>query len=155
MFNRRTILLACILLFSAKNAMSMDGLTTLDDRPAALETPAVVNFWATWCAPCIKELPDLETLGEKLGTEATVYLVNFGESTETIEAFQAKRPELFGPHTTLLKDASMKALSAYGVRGIPTTLLINQTGQTVDSIQGIKAWGDDRVVAEIKAQIID
>ncbi len=90
MFNRRTILLAYVLLFSAQNAMSMEGLTTLDDRPAVLETPAIVNFWATWCAPCIKELPDLETLGKKLGAEATVYLVNFGESTQTIEAFQEK-----------------------------------------------------------------
>ena len=49
----------------------------------------IINFWATWCAPCIKELPDLERLGQKLNGQATVYLVNFGENTKTIEAFKA------------------------------------------------------------------
>lgn len=155
MFNRRTILPAFVLLVIAQSAPAAEGFTTLDGSPASLETPAVVNFWATWCAPCIKELPDLETLGQKLGDDARVYLVNFGETTDTILAFQAKRPELFGAHTELLKDAEMKGLSAYNVRGIPTTVLINAEGETVDTIQGLKAWGDDVVVAEIRAKIVD
>ena len=57
-----------------------------------------MNFWATWCAPCIKELPDLDILGQKLGSEATVYLVNFGETTETIEGFMAKKLSFWRSH---------------------------------------------------------
>mgnify|MGYP001037906954 FL=1 len=154
MFNRRTILLGLFLLFSAKSALSSSAFTTLDDQEKNLEYPAVVNFWATWCAPCIKELPDLETLGQKLGSKATVYLVNFGETSKTIEAFQSKRPELFGPHTQMLKDSSMSGLKAYGLRGVPTTVLINSQGEVVESIQGLKAWGDDAVVSEISAKIV-
>ena len=131
-----------------------NGLTDLKGQPFEIKGPAVVNFWATWCAPCIKELPDLELLGQKLGSEATVYLVNFGETTKTIDAFKAKKPELFGEHTVLLRDAKMSGLKAYGLRGVPTTVLINASGETVESIQGMKDWGDEEIVTEIRAKIL-
>ena len=94
MFNRRTILFGILMYLSALTAHA-NGLTDLKDQPFEIKGPAVVNFWATWCVPCIKELPDLEILGQKLGSEATVYLVNFGETTKTIDTFKTK-PELFG-----------------------------------------------------------
>ena len=131
---------------------------TLDGRGFDIQLFAgekvFVNFWATWCAPCIKELPDLEQLGQKLNGQAMVYLVNFGENTKTIEAFKAKKPELFGDHTVLLKDAKMSGLKAYGLRGVPTTVLINASGEAVESIQGMKDWGADDIVNEIKAKIL-
>lgn len=153
MFNRRTILFGIFMYLSALTAHA-NGLTDLKDRPFEIKGPAVVNFWATWCAPCIKELPDLELLGQKLGSEATVYLVNFGETTKTIDAFKAKKPELFGEHTVLLRDAKMSGLKAYGLRGVPTTVLINASGETVESIQGMKDWGDEEIVTEIRAKIL-
>jgi len=153
MFNRRTILFGIFMYLSALTAHA-NGLTDLKDQPFEIKGPAVVNFWATWCAPCIKELPDLEILGQKLGSEATVYLVNFGETTKTIDTFKEKKPELFGEHTVLLKDAKMSGLKAYGLRGVPTTVLINASGETVESIQGMKDWGDEEIVTEIRAKIL-
>lgn len=153
MFNRKKILLGIFMCFVLAKAQA-DGLTDLQDQPSTIQGPAVVNFWATWCAPCIKELPDLEVLGQKLNEQATVYLVNFGENTKTIEAFKAKKPDLFGDHTVLLKDAKMSGLKAYSLRGVPTTLLINVSGEAIESIQGIKDWGADDIVNEIKAKIL-
>ena len=153
MFNRRTILFGIFMYLSALTAHA-NGLTDLKDQPFEIKGPAVVNFWATWCAPCIKELPDLEILGQKLGSEATVYLVNFGEATKTIETFKAKKPELFGEHTVLLKDAKMSGLKVYGLRGVPTTVLVNKSSETVESIQGMKDWGDEEIVTEIRAKIL-
>ena len=153
MFNRRTILFGIFMYLSALTVHA-NGLTNLKDQPFEIKGPAVVNFWATWCAPCIKELPDLELLGQKLGSEATVYLVNFGEATKTIDTFKAKKPELFGEHTVLLKDAKMSGLKTYGLRGVPTTVLINKSSETVESIQGMKDWGDEEIVTEIRAKIL-
>ena len=153
MLNRRTILFGIFMYLCTLTSYTY-GFTDLKDRQFKIKGPAVVNFWATWCAPCIKELPDLEILGQKLGSEATVYLVNFGETTETIEGFMAKRTELFGDHTVMLKDVKMSGLKVYGLRGVPTTVLINADGESVESIQGMKDWGEDGIVSEIRAKIL-
>ena len=150
---RRIILLSFLFNFSLSLAFA-SNLTDLKDQPVTIHGPAVLNFWATWCAPCIKELPDLEALGEKLGADARVYLINFGETTKTIEAFKVKKPNLFGSHTTILKDAKMSGLKAYGLKGVPTTVLLDQDSYPVESIQGMKDWGADEVVAEIRAKIL-
>jgi len=130
-----------------------NGLTRLDGTPLTIEGPAVVNFWATWCAPCIKELPDLAQLAAALDGQATVYLVNFGESAAVVEGFQAKRPTLFGPHTVDVLDASMSGLATYGLRGVPTTVLIHADGTVVEAIQGLKPWGEAATINEIRGKI--
>ena len=79
-----------------------------------------------------------------------MYLVNFGETTKTIDTFKAKKPKLFGEHTVLLKDAKMSGLKAYGLRGVPTTVLINASGEIVESIQGMKDWGDEEIVLKLE-----
>ena len=66
----------------------------------------------------------------------------------------AKKPELFGDHTVMLKDVKMSGLKAYGLRGVPTTVLINADGESVENIQGMKDWGEDDIVSEIKAKIL-
>ena len=88
MFNRRMILFGIFMYLGTLTAHA-NGFTDLNDQPFEIKGPAVVNFWATWCAPCIKELPDLETLGQKLSTEATVYLVNFGNNFVATPVFHA------------------------------------------------------------------
>ena len=153
MFNRRTILLPILIWLSTLEAYA-NSFTDLKDQSFEVRGPAVVNFWATWCAPCIKELPDLEILGRKLGKDATVYLVNFGENTETIEAFRNKKPELFGENTVLLKDTKMSGLRSYGLRGVPTTVLINGSGRAIETIQGMKDWGANEIVDEIREKIL-
>ena len=153
MFNRRTVLLPILIWLSTLEAYA-NSFTDLKDQSFEVRGPAVVNFWATWCAPCIKELPDLEILGQKLGKDAAVYLVNFGENTETIEAFKNKKSELFGDNTVLLKDTKMSGLRSHGLRGVPTTVLINGSGKAVETIQGMKDWGATDIVNEIREKIL-
>ena len=153
MFSRKTIALGFMLCLWSQTIFANPKFTDLDEQVVEIKSPAVLNFWATWCAPCIKELPDLEKLGQNLEPKAIVYLVNFGESTETIRSFKAKKPKLFGTHTVMIKDSSMSGLKAFGLRGVPTTVLIDGTGKTVEKIQGMKDWGSEEITAEIKAKI--
>jgi len=153
MFSRKTIALGFMLCLWSQTIFANPKFTDLDEQVVEIKSPAILNFWATWCAPCIKELPDLEKLGQNLEPKAIVYLVNFGESTETIKAFKAKKPKLFGTHTVMIKDSSMSGLKAFGLRGVPTTVLIDSTGKTVEKIQGMKDWGSEKITAEIKAKI--
>ena len=61
----------------------------------------IVNFWATWCAPCVAEMPSLQALAKRLGnTKATVLGVNYHESAQKIREFQERVPVQFA----LLRD---------------------------------------------------
>ena len=62
MLNRRTILFGIFIYLCTLTSYTY-GLMDLKGQPFKIKGPAVVNFWATWCSPCIKELPDLEILG--------------------------------------------------------------------------------------------
>ena len=49
-----------------------------------------LNFWATWCSPCLKEMPDMQELQKELGSKILVLAVGMGEAAERIEKFQKK-----------------------------------------------------------------
>jgi thiol-disulfide isomerase/thioredoxin len=91
---------------------------------AQLEGQVVlVNFWATWCPPCRKEMPALQRLSQRLGGEPFMVLgVNVGEDPERIEDFLQSLP--LPPGFPILLDRSGDASRAWGVRVIPTTWVI-------------------------------
>jgi len=94
----------------------------------------LLNFWATWCSPCRREMPDLEAVYRKYRDEGFVVVaVNVAESDEAISSFVSKL-ELTFP---IFSDSERKAGNAYGIRVLPTTLFINREGQVVTRTQGV------------------
>ena len=92
MLNRRTIfkiILSLSIILISKHLPANDQIIflTLDGEQKKPEGPFVINFWATWCAPCLKELPDLEILAKELRPEIPVLLVNIGETNEVVTKF--------------------------------------------------------------------
>jgi len=86
----------------------------------------VLNFWATWCQPCRKEMPDLEAIYRKYRDQGLVILaVNAGEDGEAITAFVSQLDLTF----PILRDSQRQARDAYGIRVLPTTLFLNRDGQ--------------------------
>ena len=94
----------------------------------------LVNFWATWCGPCVHELPDIaELYGEYAGGgEAEIILVNCGESAKTVQAF-LDRSEYTAP---IAYDADGKISDAYDVNAIPRTVIFGRDGTVVKDYTG-------------------
>lgn len=89
----------------------------------------VVNYWATWCAPCRKEIPDLSQLHDSRD-DVTVLGLAFEEAT--IEEFEAFLEDYPATYPILLVDTFNPPESLGAPRALPTTYLINPEGQSVE-----------------------
>lgn len=108
----------------------------------------VINFWATWCVPCKKELPDLSLLNLKLKKH------NIEVLTISIDKKKIKEQLsfLFNNGASDLNhffDKDMKIYKRLKLRGIPTTILVNKKGLVVSKHEGILKWGETKVVNNI------
>ena len=109
----------------------------------------VINFWATWCVPCKKELPDLSILNSKVAKydiEVLTISIDQKNIKDQIE-FLSKNGASELKH---FFDKKMHLYKSLKLRGIPTTLLVNSSGQVISIQEGIIKWGDNKVVSKIK-----
>ena len=107
----------------------------------------LVNFWATWCAPCIAEMPSMQSLRDKLGTtKFDVLAVNYQEGTPRINDFLKKRPLTL----TIVRDADGAARTAWGVKVFPTSFVVDTEGRIRYSVQGDVEWMSKKVEAQIR-----
>ena len=110
----------------------------------------LLNFWATWCSPCLKEMPDLENAYNEMGQEKLVVLaVGMGESVAKIKAFFNK----YGFTFPLLADNRMKITKLYGVRNIPVTYLIDPDGVVLGRALGVRDWASPDLLAFIDSRL--
>lgn len=143
-------------------------VTTLDGGQFKLsETKGKVvflNFWATWCRPCINELPSIENLRQRYADNPDFEIVTVacdeGE-TEEIKKFltQFNRAKAVAPLSFgVYHDTSGQAAAAFGVSGFPTTFLIDRDGDVVKRFVGPRDYGDKRffaIVEEMLAKTAD
>ena len=90
----------------------------------------LVNFWATWCPPCCKEMPALERLAQHFEGDAFVVIgVNVGESMERAQDFLQILPVL--PVFPMLLDRDGSVSQAWHARVVPTTWVVDRNGHIV------------------------
>ena len=107
----------------------------------------IVNFWATWCPPCRKEMPSMQRAWEVLEKEGIAMLaVNVGEDSDLIFAFTAEYPVEF----PLLMDKTSEVVSKWKVRGLPTTYVVNAAGQIVYQAIGDRDWDAPEILDQIR-----
>ena len=88
-------------------------------------SPVILNFWATWCGPCVYEMPLLQQVYEEWSAKGLVFLtINIGESASRVEDF------LQGNNLSLpvLLDSNQEVALKYGIQYIPTTFFIDKDG---------------------------
>ncbi len=115
-------------------AFELKGLDLKSYSLASLKgKPVLLDFWATWCAPCRASMPAVEKVYKQYHDQGLVVLaVNTGEDRETVEAFLKKTP--FAYPAVLSGDSGI--MSAYQVTVFPTFVLIGSDGKIVDNEMG-------------------
>lgn len=104
---------------------TFDGATLSSD--SLYGKPTVINFWATYCVPCITEMPMIEAVHQRLGDEVNFVGINVGESAELATPFVAQTGVTF----TQLLDPDMEALGTFGAIALPHTVVLNPDGTIV------------------------
>jgi thiol-disulfide isomerase/thioredoxin len=108
----------------------------------------LVNFWATWCAPCVAEMPSLQRLRDRLAPQGLeVLAVNFQENAARIRPF-VERLEFTVP---VLRDHDGSASRAWGVRVYPTTFIVGPDQRIVMVAIGEIDWADPAIVQRLRA----
>lgn len=130
------------------DVMTMAGDVATLEKALPAGRPAVVNLWATWCAPCVKELPALAGLQKLLGDKATVATLSVDRGgAYAVGAFFAKTG-IEGLMTLL--DPRAESLQVLKARGLPTTILVDAQGREVARYEGPAEWDSPEVAAQVK-----
>ena len=158
---RRWSLLAILLLAGASAASSFAPpkagdaapeftVRTYDGESISLSAYAgkvvVLSFWASWCGPCLKELPILENIQKAAGKERLqVVAINIEER----QAFRKMARKMQSLQMLVASDANMTTQRAYGVKAIPFMLIIDKTGNILRIHQGYSEAGLNAVVDDL------
>ena len=110
----------------------------------------IINFWATWCIPCKKELPDLSSLKSKIKK------YNIDVLTISIDKKNIKDQLEFlsnngASNLNHFFDKEMKIFKTLKLRGIPTTIIVDQNGYIISKHEGILKWAEDAIINKIKS----
>ena len=137
------ILIAIVLLFSAcskaedqsktvRSAAPDFRLETIDGKTVVLseilkDKKVVLDFWASWCPPCVRAIPELEEFYSENKDKVAVIGINVGESKKKVEEF-VRRVKTSYP---IVLDFKGSVANLYKVRGIPTLVFVNQDGKII------------------------
>lgn len=112
----------------------------------------LVNFWATWCAPCQREMPSLDRLQAKLGS-AQFQVVALSLDNAGVERAARFLLEIGNRNLTLYIADLARVRKAVGVLGLPTTLFVDSDGREVHRVIGPAEWDSPEMIAEIVTRL--
>ncbi len=127
----------------------ISSFTDLEGNPVELSDykgkRVLLNYWATWCRPCIEEMPSLLTAQEVLTKENYVFLLASDQSMEKIKVFKDKK----GFDFTFLKFNG--SLADMQINALPATFIYNESGKFMNRIDGATEWDSPRIIDKLKA----
>ena len=132
------------------------GFTDSTGNPVKLEKwrgrVVLLNLWATWCAPCRKEMPTLNALQKQLGSK-DFEVVALSVDRKGLAVSSAFLKDTGADSLGLYADETAKSLEDLQAPGLPVTLLVDRKGREIGRLLGPAAWDSAEAVALIKATI--
>ena len=138
-----------------KEIKKYDGLTFLDDKRKQLDLDEfkgkliLLNFWATWCAPCKKEMPSLDLLqANKNLDNLKIFTINVGQ--DNLEKASKFFEELEIKNLKIYFDSPVTLAKKFRLRGIPTSIIFNKKGEEFARIIGSIDFEDQKFIDWLK-----
>jgi cytochrome c biogenesis protein CcmG/thiol:disulfide interchange protein DsbE len=110
----------------------------------------VLNFWASWCAPCVEEMPSLEQFARGMANSGVVVL---GVSIDTNEKSYKRFLQQARPSFETSRDPQADIAANYGTFKWPETYVIDRDGKVVEKYIGPYDWTDPNLVAQIRSHL--
>lgn len=107
----------------------------------------VLNFWATWCAPCLEELPSLNQMQRDLGNQVTVLAVATDDDPQAYQRFVRQHSLDF----ISVNDPAQASNAKYGTWGWPETYIIDRNGIVRRKFIGPQEWTSPSMISYLKA----
>lgn len=105
----------------------------------------LLNLWATWCGPCVEEMPSLDRLQQQLGTRLTILAVSEDQrGAAAVDPFLAQHGI---KNLTIGLDPDNAAMSAFHLQGLPTSFLIGADGKIQGQLVGAAKWDTPAMIA--------
>jgi thiol-disulfide isomerase/thioredoxin len=124
------------------------------DAPRALSDYrgqwVVLNFWATWCAPCRKEMPTLAALQERFA-DAPVAVVTVATGRNSVQGIRRFFEEVGVDNLPQYRDPNQKLAREMAVLGLPITVIVDPEGREIARLRGDAHWDSDSAVAILEA----
>ena len=134
----------------AKSELAKIKLTDLDNKQIDLNQhkgkTIFINFWATWCKPCLEEMPSIERAQEILKDKNIEFLFASDETTHQIEEFKTD-------HEYKFNYVIVENMGTLNIAGLPTTFIFNPTGKLVFSEMSYRRW-DSKENIDLLLEII-
>lgn len=124
-----------------------------DEKPRTLAhykgRGVVLNFWATWCAPCVREMPQLDRLNAILKPDG-IDVLTVSEDRKGLPLARKFYEVNKLVDLEILADPKGKLLRAFKGRGLPTTIIIDRQGREIGRVTGVAEWDAPETVGFLK-----
>jgi len=128
-------------------------LFDMQGKPVSLSAykgkPLFINFYATWCPPCNREMPELELLKQTLQKDSIVFLAISDENPALVQGFIHRSSSSF----TFLQTSEHR--DQYGINTIPTTYIFSSKGAQLFHTIGVEDWNNPKMVNKIHKMVTE
>lgn len=108
----------------------------------------LLNFWATWCSPCLSEMPSLDRLSKKL-QDKNILVIAISEDEGGVSQVRPFIQKLQLKSLKILYDSEKRGFKDFGLRGLPSTFLISPEGMVVANFEGSAVWDEGKIYNQI------